>query len=439
VVPPPQPAAAPVNPWFVRPSFDVTAGTPDNQWKLTPYGFAELDLMNDSTRSFADVVNSNVLARDGTQAGTYGRTQMGIRNSRIGFKASAPTIGGIKSSGVIEADFLGYDPAPPTTTEAGFFNNPTFRVRLAYAKAESDVVDVLAGQNFHLFGWQTYFFPTSLLIMGLPNQVFGRTTQFRLSHTFKSDDVNFEIAAAAVRPAQRDSSVPDGEAGLRLSFNNWKAVTTQGSGATTALPAAIGVSALARRFKVDQFSATPSGNSTDTGWAVAGDVLVPIISAADKTDRMNKLTLTGEFSVGTGYADQFTGMTAGAGFPNPPDLASGGTYTPDIDNGMVTYDPTKNGVLHTIDWRTFVVGLQYYVDRFIFAGNYTQGDSDNMTDLFPKSAKVFKKSQSTDFSAFYELTPAMRVGLGYQYLRQQFCDDATAQNHRFEAIALYYF
>lgn len=429
--------AEPVNPWFVRPSIDVTAGR-DAQWKLTIYGFAEFDVMNDSTRSFADGLNSNVLAHDGTQAGNNGRTQVTIRNSRFGVKGYTPELDGIKASGVLEGDFFGYDPSPPTTSEAGFFNNPTFRIRHAYLKLESSVVDVLGGQTYHLLGWQNYFFPASLGFLGLPNMLFGRTGQLRISHTFKSDDVNLEVAVAGFRPVQRDAIIPDGEAGLRLAFNKWKGISTPGNGGTAAFPAAIGISGLARRFKVDQFAAKPVGSSTDTGWAVAADALLPIIPAVDSTDRSNALTLLGEFTVGTGDAEQFTGMTAGASFPALP---GGAAFAPDIDNGLVTYDPSGNGVLHTINWRTFEVGAQYYfpTGRALLSVNYTQGDSTNMARLFPKATGVFHKSQYADANLFFDVTASVRVGAGYQYVRQTFNDETSAQNHRFEILGLYFF
>ncbi len=430
---------AAVNPWFIRPSCVVTAGKPGYQWKLTIYGFAEFDVMNDSTRSFADGMNSNVIAHDGTQAGNLGRTQATIRNTRFGFKVAAPTIGGVKGTGVVEGDFFGYDPNPPTTSEAGFFNNPTFRIRHAYVKAESDVVDVLGGQTYHLLGWQNYFFPASLAFLGLPNMLFGRTGQLRVGHTFKSDAVNVDVAVAGLRPIQRDSSVPDGEAGLKIAFNNWKGISTPGNGGTAAFPAAIGVSGLVRRFKVDQFAAKPVGSSTDTGWAFAADALIPIIPAQDSTDRGNALTLIGEFTVGSADAEQFTGMSAGASFPALP---GGAAFAADVDNGLVTYDPSGNGVLHTIDWRTFEIGIQYHLPptgRALLAVNYTQGDSDNAASLFPKAAGVFQKSQYADFNLFFDVTPSIRTGLGYQYLKQTFCDNTTAQNQRYEALALFFF
>jgi hypothetical protein len=430
-------AANPVNPWFVRPSYDITNGQGKSQWKLTAYGFAEFDFMYDTTRSFADGMNSNVAAHSGTQAGDNARFQTTIRNTRIGFKMNAPELAGIKPSGVIEGDFFGYDPSPPTTSEAGFFNNPTFRIRHAYVKLESDVVNVLGGQMYHLLGWQNYFFPTSLAFLGLPNQLFNRTQQLRISHSFKSDDVNVDVAVAGLRPVQRDSAVPDGEAGILMAVNHWKGISTPGNGGTAAFPAALGVSGLIRRFSVDQFAVKPSGVSTDTGWAVAANALIPIIPAVDNTDRTNALTLIGEATVGSGYAEQFTGMSAGASFPALP---GGAAFAPDIDNGLVTYD--TSGILHTINWRSFVVDLQYYLPpsgRMLLALNYTQSESTNMADLFAKSATAFKESQYFDGNVFFDVTPSVRVGAGYQFLMQTFVDNSTAHNHRLEGLMLYFF
>ncbi|HVZ88729.1 MAG TPA: hypothetical protein VHG72_17280, partial [Polyangia bacterium] len=129
----------PVNPWFVRPPFLATAGA-TSEWTLTLYGFAEADMMRDSTRSFNDGLNNNVLAHIQTQADAYPRFQTSIRNSRLGFKGEAPRFGGIRSSGVLEFDLFGNQPsinagggspgqAPGTgdTTEAAYFNNAALR------------------------------------------------------------------------------------------------------------------------------------------------------------------------------------------------------------------------------------------------------------------------------------------------------------------------
>ena len=473
---------APVNPWFVRPPLVVTPGA-GSAWKLTIYGFAEADMMRDSTRSFNDGLNNGVIAHQQTQAYDNPRLQFSIRNSRLGFKAETPSFGGIRSTGVLEFDLFGNQPsinagggssgqAPGsgTTTEAAYFNNAAFRVRHAYVKLEDDVVDVLAGQTYHLLGWQNYFFGATCGFLGLPNALFNRTAQVRLSHTFASDPINLDIAAAAVRPAQRDSGLPDGEGGVRLSINHWKAMTTPGSGGTTALAAAIGVSGLMRSFRVDPYAPLPGPPIPLTGWAIAGDVLIPIIPVVDGTDRGNSLSLTGEFVLGTGDADQYTGMTAGATMPNvyplPPDTpvnAAGGAvpqqasgtaplvgtpYTPDVDPGLVAFD--SNGFLHTINWQTLLVGLQYYLPpngRVFVTGNYSQAKSNNIAGLFhPDSSKqpwvnslgVFDSSWYADGNIFFDITPSIRMGLSYQHVTQALADGTSVRNERFETTFLYF-
>jgi hypothetical protein len=473
---------SPVNPWFVRPPFLVFTGT-TSQWTLTIYGFAEADMMWDSTRSFNDGLNNNVVAHVLTQANAYSRFQGSIRNSRLGFKVDAPTFSGIRTSAVLEFDLFGNQPninsgggssgQPPAagdTTEAAYFNNAGLRVRHAYVKLESAVIDALVGQTYHLLGWQNYFFGASCGFLGLPNQLFNRTEQLRLGHTFASDAITFDVAAAALRPAQRDAGLPDAEGGLRVSLNHWKGITTPGSGGTTALAASVGVSGLLRQFRVDPYAPLPAPPIALPGWAVAVNLLLPIIPVKDSTDRANALTLTAEFVTGTGDADQYTGMTAGATMPNvyplPPDTpvnvagmsvpqAQGAAplvglpYTPDIDPGLVAFD--SNGFLHTINWQTFMVGVQYYLPptgRVFVTGNYSRSDSSNIGSLFhPDSPRqpwvnplaVFHAARYADANLFVDVTPPMRVGLSYQYVAQAFTDGTTAHNHRGEMTVLYFF
>jgi hypothetical protein len=473
---------SPVNPWFIRPQFVLTAGAASD-WKLTIFGFAEADGMWDSTSSFNDGLNNNVIAHPLTQAGRNARFQMTIRNSRLGFKAQAPESHGVRSSGVLEFDLFGNQPninsgggspgvasGPGATTEAAYFNNAGLRIRHAYMKIEDDIVDVLAGQTYYLLGWQNYFFGATCGFLGMPNQLFNRTVQLRLSHTFRSDSVSFDLAAGAFRPAQRDSAVPDTQGGARISFNHWKGITTPGSGGTDAQAAAIGVSGMVRSFKVDPYAPLPAPRTPLIGWAIAANLLLPIIPAKDGTDRGNALTLTGEFVTGTGQADQYTGMTAGATMPNvyplppgtpvtssgmavPQDLPGvapqvGLPYTPDIDPGLVAFDQYE--VLHTINWQTFVVGLQYYLPpkgRVFVSSNYSQGTSNNIASLYHPITPtqpwinplgVFRSSRYVDGNIFFDITPAIRAGVSYQWVQQKLVDDTTVHNHRFEMTFLYF-
>jgi hypothetical protein len=433
--------------WFYRAPYEVKIGEGSSQWKLTFYGFIEFDTIYDTTRSFNDSEGNGLVVRDDTNhnAASHSRTTFVSRNTRFGFRMNSPEVGGVTATAILEGDFFGTLPgAPPAVSEGAFYTSPDFRIRHAYLKLENDVLDVWAGQTYNLFGWQSNFSPCSLEFLGLPAMIFGRTPQVRLIKTIKSAAVNFDIAVAAVRPVQRDSAVPEGEGGLRLTVNKYKGISTPGNGGTAAFPMAIGVSGTVRQFRLDAYPNAQSGiTNSATGWGVAVGALLPIIPAANSDDRSGAVTLTGEFSTGTGYGDLLGGLTGGANFPaNPPTgtATTGTPYAADADAGIVTYD--TSGTLHTIDWTTFLVGLQYYLPpsgRVSLSVNYSQANSKNMADLFPNSKGQFKASRYFDANVFFDVTPAARIGGSYQYTEQTYVDGVVAKNHRAMGIALYFF
>ncbi|HXK19563.1 MAG TPA: hypothetical protein VNG33_17255, partial [Polyangiaceae bacterium] len=400
--------------WFARPALRVEVGSASKQqWSLTFYGFVEADFIADSTRSYGDSIGASLVARSDTYKGRAGRTQFSMRNTRLGLKFASPELGGFRPLAVLEGDFFGPS-SIAETSENTVYTSPTFRIRHAFVSLESDYLNVLAGQTYDVFGWQNYFFPCSVEFLGLPNQVFSRSTQFRLSHTFGGDGpVTLDVAAAAARPAQRDSRVPDAHAGLRLGVPSFKGVTTPGSSGTTALPLSVGVSGVFRQFRVNAFAPPPAQSSNGTsGWGVSLDALVPVISAHDADDRGNRLTLTGSFVTGSGIADLIT-SNGGAGFPTLPNPAQANPppeYDADIDPGLVSFD--TQGVLHTIDWQAFRAGLQYYLPpsgRLMLSANYTQAHSKNMAKLFPKGGaeiellgRVVDTSRYADVNLFWD-------------------------------------
>jgi hypothetical protein len=445
--------AAPAS-WFARAPLTVAVGHGARRWTLTFYGFVEADFITDSTRSYGDAIGGALVARDDTFEGTVGRTQFSIRNTRLGLAFAAPpmTMGGVRPSAVIEGDFFGNQPGtPPAVSESSYYDSPGFRVRHAYARLDGGAVDVVAGQTYDLFGWQNFFFPCSVEFLGLPNQLFSRHTQLRLSRTFGAGGpVSVDVAVAAVRPGQRDSAVPDADGGLRLSVNDWKGISTPGNVGTAALPLSIGVSGRWRQFNVNAFTPPPTQTSNHArGWGASIDALIPIIPARDAGDRGNRLTLTGSFVVGTGIADL---ITAGGGarfplLPNPAQTNPPPVYAGDVDNGLVSFD--TRGVLHTINWRALKAGLQYYFPgsgRLIFAANYTEAHSDNMAKLFPMGGaeiellgSVVDTSRYADANLFWDATPEVRLGLSGQFTRVHYLDGDQPRNLRGMAQVVYVF
>jgi hypothetical protein len=414
------------------------------KWATTLYGFVEADAIWDKTRSLNDLPGNAPIAKSGTANGDNSRFTFGARNSRIGFRLKAPEVASIRPSATAEMDFLGTqlpvgNGQPYFGTEGAFFTNPTFRIRHMYLKLETPVVDVLFGQYWQLFGWQPIYQPNTVEIQGVPGEVYSRTPQLRISKTIKADPITFEIAVAAVRPVQRDNGFPDGEAGIRLAYNPWTAVQTVGATGTQISPLSIAATGLLRRVNVNEISASPKATNNLAISALAVDGFVPVLPGTkDKKD--NSLALNGEFATGYGFADMYTGLTGGIGFPAIPPTMPMGTPTPfnaDIDPGIVTYD--VQNALHGIQWTSYLIGAQYYLpgvhgDVWI-AGNYSHIESANIERLnptaFPPSGLI-KAYDWFDALVFFKPTPAVQIGIEYANFNSMYGEGTHAENHRLQ-------
>ena len=407
-----------------------------SKWTASIYGFVEADFIYDSTQSFADLAGNNPIAQPGTYAYTHKRLQFSLRNTRLGFRFAAPEWGGIKSSAVLEMDFFGNQ---PSGSEAAFYNNPGLRIRHAYLKLETPIVDVLAGQTWELFGWQSHFHPNTVNLQGVPGQVFSRTAQLRVSRTFRTDPVSIDVAVAASRPPQRDAYVPDLQGGLKVSLNNWKGIATAGGTGTSVVPAAIGVSGTYRRFQVNMpYPANGNGSEVTTGWGYSVDALIPIIPVRGDS-RANGLTLTGSFVNGYGISDLYTGLNGGIGIAPTPQFPS--SYAPNIDSGLVGF--WQDGSVHAIAWRSYIVGLQYYLPpsgRFWISANNSDMYSQNATAFaYGSNNKVFDRSHYADGNLFWDATNAVRFGLAYAWFRQYFVNGAQATDNRVQLSTYFLF
>jgi hypothetical protein len=342
-------------------------------------------------------------------------------------------------------DFLGTQAS--TTSEAATFTSPLLRARHYNLKIETPIVDLLIGQWWGLFGWQPFFFPNSVEIMGLPAQLFTRTPQLRVSKTIKTAPINLEIALALTRPPQRDAGLPEGQGGVRLIVNKWTGVQTVNSTGTQISPLSVGVSGIIRHYSLTEFSATPMNSVELTGWGVAAGAFIPVIPGrADK--RGNSLSVTGEYVYGYGVADQYTGLVGGvasAPLPNPMMVTPAPVYTPNIDPGLAVY--TVDGAAHLIQWQTFIVGAQYTIPglngRLWVSGNFSRSTSDN-AQLYGTLGKVRSGEDFADVSIFADVTPAVRLGAEYAYFNDHYAGSdkvaaVDAINHRFQLAAFYIF
>jgi|HubBroStandDraft_1064217.scaffolds.fasta_scaffold00763_2 hypothetical protein len=440
---PPAPPALPAAPKRRGIPLRVESGG----WSVSLYGFAEFDTMYDTTRSFSDGVVNNTLARPHTYAGDNPELQMSVRNSRFGFDMHAPDVGQLKTSGLLEMDFFG---SQASTTEGDLFTNPTLRLRHFYLKFETPVVDILAGQYHDLFAWGgAGFYPNSVAFLPLLGEVYHRNPQFRLSKVMGGDAVSVEVAVAAVRPAQRDSALPDGQAGIKLNVNNFKGAATPGASRPVSAPFGLGISAVGRRLSVTDFSPTPGTEHVVYGGGVAGNLFLPIVPAhgPDKEDLSNALSLTVEGSTGTGIADLYPGLTGGVQFPslpNPQALLPVPVYTPNVDPGLVTYDASN--VLHSINWRSVVANAHYHLPfgggkRVWVSATFSAIQSTNAVALTPVQGQAFVwgKGMYADGNIWLSPTEPLVLGLSVQRMAETFGDKTTAVNYRGEGSCYFFF
>jgi len=393
-------------------------------WTLGFYGWLELDALWDSTQSFSETVLNQNISRPGTYAGDNARFQATVKDSRLGYKVAAPNYGSIKASAQFEADFFGVQPT--TVTQDQQYTYSSIRLRHYFAKLETPVFDLLAGQTFDLFGWGGQgFFPSTPAFLGVLGEVFHRNVQLRLSKKLSGDHAALEIAVAGVRPATRDGGVPDLQAGLKLSFKDWQGASAQGPRPANAAPLAIGVSGVGRRLYVTDFEAISADAQKVWGWGAVADAFIPIIPVSGD-DLSNGLSVTGEYSRGTGVTDLYLTLNGGVLFPalpNPKNVLPAPAYTPNIDNGIVTFD--ANGIAHTINWEGWMVNAHYNLPfnkgkTLSVSGTYSGIRSTNAMALTPIQGQpfVWNKGQYFDGTIWWSVTPAFQVCASFQTTAQ---------------------
>jgi len=452
-----------------------TTGLVIGKWSATLYGFAEADYMFDTTQSYSDLSGNGQVAHPGSYAASNPRSQFTVRNTRLGFRFRAPEYHGIRTSAQIEADLMGdwanptYTAATGQPTENQFFTSPALRIRHAFMKVETPVVDVIFGQTWHVFGWQSTYQPNTVSLQGVPGELYARTPQLRLSKTFSSSDVTFDIALGATRPPQRDSALPEGEAGLHLAINKWTGTQTIGATATSVAPASIAVTGDLRGFGVANYPsggtlAAPALKSTSEvnkmGGGVAVDAFIPVIpSSAEHLG--NSLSLLGEFVYGQGIGDLYTGLTSGLTMPalvpvpagSPVGTVSTTAYNPQIDPGLVTVDGKGN--VTVIQWQTLRAGLQYYFPgmdgKMWLSANYANVSSPNAPGLVTTTAATATAKATSnaatirnalnwfDVLVMGDITPAVRLGVEYAYSADRYADSQTGVNHRVQGSAYFIF
>ena len=412
-------------------------------------GFAEFDAIHDSTRSLKEVEGNGPIAKKGSYEGDNGRTQFSVRNSRLGFGLLTNRGNGWKGKGYIELDLLGYEPEVNAgVSEAGYYQNPTVRVRHAYLQAESnDGWNLIAGQYWSLFGWQSDFVPSTVGYAPIPGVLYERTPQATVLKTWgASDDANFTAGLSLSRPIQRESAAPNVDAGLRFRLGNYRAAYTSTSGDVKAEPLSIALSGTSRQITRPKADADGTyakhKEKSKQASAFAVDVMIPLVSISKADDAGNSLALQAEFTKGTGYADELSGWTGNVAGVANGSAAPAAVNLPNLDSGFVGYKAGASDftLVHLQTWNS---SLQYHLptgmDSWVTAG-FAETWSDNVADLGAAAGKtLYTRSQAAFGNVLHDFSKEIRAGLEYNWARTRYVDNSHAQNARVQVSTWYRF
>jgi hypothetical protein len=259
------------------------------------------------------------------------------------------------------------------------------------------------------------------------------------------DSMKLQTAVGMIRPPQRDASMPGFEAGVRLSMPNWASGFVAGAGAQTVQPASLGLSGTYRQIKVTSTPtvANNSDLSTYNAGGLAADLLVPIIPSSDGKDPKGTLTLSAEYTRGSGYGDEFNGWTAGSG--NPVNGNGGNDANLDIDAGIGGLNAKTNPAFELINLETFNFSLQYHLPSdshcWISAG-YGKLYSDNAATLVFGNGNAVYDTDTTTFVNFnHQFSAQIRGAVEYAHYTTHYVANAgtDAQDDRYQINAWYMF
>ncbi len=423
---------------------------------LRLYGFVETDNIYDTTQSYTEEQDSvapqtrNAATAAGktatglpNSAGTRGRDQMSIRNSRLGFEFNVPAQdNGISAKAVFEMDFLGDDAAnstpgnaPGAQNEGNLYNNPTVRIRHAYVDvsktlSSEDVLSTKLGQYWSLLGWQPYYFPGESVVMPGVGMLYRRFVQARATDTHTFGDWTLESAVDGAKPDEANAGSPEWHAGARFASTKYKGASI--SGASTAMVGlSAGVSAALIPIRTQSIG-------SPTGGAIAMDVLVPIIPSSDGKSRDNTLIWAAEGVDGSGVGGlEMAGLTFG--------IPGVGTATPGsgtaIDSGIAGVNNSGNAEL--IKMRSYRTHLQYTLSKWSTSVGYAQVEARNLDrfSTITNANLLYPKLQYAYVTLFYDAATWLRFAGEVSQTKDTYNDanNRFARNNRYQMSAYFMF
>ncbi len=379
----------------VAPGFYGNLSAPTaSKFNLTIGGFIKLDSAYNSTNfGPTGYFTPTNVPKDSSLPGKKDQYISSIRQSRLWFKSSGPTLLGAKTNALLEFDFSNTNNAKSSAENL----NATPRLRHAYGNLDWGTTKLLFGQTGDIFGQLSG--NTLDFNSGSQAGFFGgtRTPQIRLTQQVDLNKDNYLRFVVGIEQPYQSNYVDAGTNGAAGSTagDSWGAKPNV-AGQIAFISKALGVSPGYYGQSLNNFSIGLSGlygnqevlgnKDTIDSWGVSLYTFVPILKSADGKSRANTLTFEGQV---------YTAKNV-----------NGATATQYVKNSSGNLDGAKGFGLGT--------NLIYFPTQNLgLSGGYGRRQADPASDY--KGITNYERYNKTYFvNAIYDLNAAVRVGAEYQ-------------------------
>ena len=426
-------------------------------------GFAEIDFIGDSTRSYEEIIGNRPVLRSNTLGGANSLFQTSPRNSRITLDVRAPERDGIKSRFYGSIDFLGNEPAigSPGVSNLTLRTSPDARIFQMYFQVESPAVDVKIGQDWSRFGFMSDYSRGQVSVAATPANMFNRWIQASISKRLRvTDTLSLTPVFSVERPPQPDANLPSFVAGVQVAYRGLLAPYTGSSTGDISLkPLSLQISGVGRRLEANAGGPTnPSGSQPNLsgqtyvpGWGLSSSLFIPVLPSRDG-EIGHTAHVVMEGVTGAGISDMFNGLSWGVCNPvcgsSTSNSGFGGAAfgQTNIDAGLAAVS-SQTGKFEAIRSTSMMVHATYYLPdqgKTWVGGGYGTIYSSNAGEMTCtvtaafcgaalRTAQSIYIRDSTYYAyVFHDFTQEIRAALMTNWVRTTYADGANAENHRIQ-------
>ncbi len=389
------------------------AGSATSRWDMTLGGFVKFDLVwadkgvgVDNRLAPAESKGNTDVAQDSTNNLTWAGGE-----TRLNWAIKGPDAWNAKTSAFIEGEFRGRG----GKTEYGLF-----QMRHAYFQLIWPRTSLLIGQTWEAWGLMPAHCSLAFAELNFKKGI--RQPQIRLTHDLSK---NFQVKFAVQSPY---NTLDNGNVSANQSANSLVPDTSldiaYGSDALGKIgPFGLKIG-LAGFFGKDKYlyNAATSGvdyrNSTVNKYALACYWYVPIIPEK-KGNLKGSLSFAGQLYSGRGLGLYAPGYAASA-YNRPGDaILTTGSTTSTADVNAAYYSATGG-------WAQ----LTYYFTDKLFTNIIYAGQNNNASEAFVAAQTVggtaVKRINEVNVNLLYDVNPAVRLGLEYDYVSTAYAYNQTA-------------